>query len=133
MKTTTRFLFAVSIRAIAVLAMALTLNACSNDDSTPAPNTNHQFGTCDEAIAAMGECQAIVMQSSEFVTYMNCIIACVGSEDTDSCEDTCEGIIEPIVEQCILSSGICGNASAEECGDHFDNECDFDGEALLKR
>jgi len=122
MKTTTRFLFT----AIVALAMALTISACSSDGNS---TTTATYGSCSDMMNASMECYYEVMQSDSFLTYQNCIIAC---NDDETCEDACDAIIDPIMEQCIVKSGICGGASFQECENHFLLTCDWDdGEAPI--
>jgi hypothetical protein len=85
----------------------------------------------------MNKCTVEFLSSPAYADYFACMLS---GED----EEICDGIISPVIEQCIRDSGICGEASAEECDAHFENECDFDekessiapkklGKKLLKR
>lgn len=98
------------------LATALTFNACSDGDNKINNNENKGFGTCSEFEAEYVKCSKALPQDLLYEYD-----ACLDSHKDN--EEVCDSIIEPSMARCLLNSGICGEASLEECLDHFNNEC----------
>jgi hypothetical protein len=98
--------------AVGMMLIALTFNACSSEDDSKG------FGTCSEMKNVINKCGDELPKNLQ-----DEYDACLSSAQSNEEEEICDGIISPAMNQCFLNSGICGKASLEECGAHFDDEC----------
>ena len=97
-----RFLKKITLAASVLLAITFTFGCSSDDDKG-------SFGSCSEAVKADETCRQ---------DYSVC-----GSKPGSEL-DACEYELDGKTEKCLLDSGICGNASFNECRFHFINECE---------
>ena len=103
------------IMSIMVLAIAFTFS-CSDDDK------GSSFATCEKAGAEFRKCDAEVKTNQTLVAEM---IACMADKTEAECQVLLGSKYDELFVPCVQKSGVCGDASLEECEKHFYEECGF--------